>query len=135
MTMSSKQLIESYYAAFNEQDIEHFLSLLSEDIVHDINQGRREIGKEAFGKFLEHMNQCYEEKIIDLVIMMSPDGKNAAAEFKVLGTYIKTDEGLPPASGQTYQLPAGAFFEIRDAKIARISNTYNLNDWLRQVAK
>ncbi|HSX76099.1 MAG TPA: isopropylmalate/homocitrate/citramalate synthase, partial [Shinella sp.] len=33
----------------------------------------------------------------------------------------------------TYRLPAGAFFEIRDGKVARISNTYNLNDWIAQV--
>ena len=31
------------------------------------------------------------------------------------------------------RLPAGAFFEIRDGKVARISNTYNLNDWIAQV--
>jgi steroid delta-isomerase-like uncharacterized protein len=51
----------------------------------------------------------------------------------VLGEYIKTDEGLPAAKGQTYRLPAGAFFEIRDNKVARITNYYNLQDWIAQV--
>ena len=51
----------------------------------------------------------------------------------VLGEYLKTDEGLPPAKGQTYRLPGGAFFEIRGGKIARVTNYYNLQDWLRQV--
>ena len=49
------------------------------------------------------------------------------------GEYLATDEGLPPATGQQYRLPAGAFFDIRGGKVARISNYYNLQDWLRQV--
>ena len=40
---------------------------------------------------------------------------------------------LPPAKGQTYRLTAGAFFEVKNGKVARISNFYNLQDWLKQV--
>ena len=65
--------------------------------------------------------------------MTSPDGSRAAAEFVVHGEYLADDEGLPPARGQTYVLPAGAFFELKDGKVARISNYYNLNDWIAQV--
>jgi steroid delta-isomerase-like uncharacterized protein len=65
--------------------------------------------------------------------MSSACGQRAAAEFTVLGEYLVTDEGLPPARGQTYRLAAGAFFEVRDGKVARISNYYNLQDWLQQV--
>ena len=48
-----------------------------------------------------------------------------AAEFTVIGEYLATDEGLPEANGQTYMLPAGAFFTLRDGRVARISNYYN----------
>ena len=51
----------------------------------------------------------------------------------VNGTYIDTDTGLPEANGQTYKLPAGSFFEIRDSQIARITTYYNLQDWIDQV--
>ncbi len=57
-----------------------------------------------------------------------------AAEFIVHGNYLKTDPGLPEAKGQTYILPAGAFFDIRDGKIARVTTFYNLNDWIAQVS-
>lgn len=126
-------LIERYYTAFNEGDMETFLGLLTDDVAHDLNQGRRECGKAAFSAFMQHMIRCYREQLADLVIMASDDGRRAAAEFTVLGTYLATDEGLPPASAQTYRLPAGAFFEIREGKIARISNYYNLPDWITQV--
>jgi len=125
--------IRAYYAAFNEGDMARFLDLLTEDVAHDINQGGRETGKTAFRAFLDRMNRCYRERIADIVVMASPDGARAAAEFTVHGTYLATDEGLPEAVGQTYVLPAGAFFTLRDGRVARISNYYNLQDWLTQV--
>ena len=65
--------------------------------------------------------------------MQNAEGSRAAAEFVVHGEYLADDAGLPPANGQTYVLPAGAFFEIKHGKVARISNYYNLNDWVAQV--
>jgi len=133
MNENTINLIEQYYAAFNNNDMETFLNLLTDDVIHDINQGKREIGKEAFTQFMACMNHNYKEQLVDLVIMSTADGSRAAAEFIVLGEYLQTDEGLPIAQGQKYRLPAGAFFEIRDNKVARITNYYNLQDWIAQV--
>ena len=69
-----------------------------------------------------------------MVIFASPDGRRAAAEFTVHGTYLKTDPGLPEARGQGYVLPAGAFFDIADGRITRVTTYYNLADWVRQVS-
>ncbi len=131
----SEAVVRAYYAAFNSEDEAAFLALLADDVVHDINQGERQVGKAAFSRFLAHMNECYREHIADLVVLSEPTGTRAAAEFTVHGTYIRTDEGLPPASGQTYALPAGAFFTLRDGKVSRISNFYNVQDWLLQVRR
>ncbi|KQZ50506.1 isopropylmalate/homocitrate/citramalate synthase [Rhizobium sp. Root149] len=133
--MSASDIIRAYYDAFNAQDMDAFLSLLTDDVVHDINQGERQEGKAAFATFMEHMNRCYKETLTDMVIMASETGIRAAAEFIVNGQYLATDEGLPEAKGQTYKLPAGAFFELRDGKVSRVTNYYNLNDWIAQVAK
>ncbi|PZQ24931.1 MAG: isopropylmalate/homocitrate/citramalate synthase [Ectopseudomonas oleovorans] len=131
--MHASELVKAYYDAFNAGDMPAFLDLLADDVAHDINQGARQVGKAAFADFMAHMNRCYRERLSDLVIMTSPDGSRAAAEFVVHGEYLADDEGLPPANGQTYVLPAGAFFEIKNGKVARISNYYNLNDWVAQV--
>jgi len=133
MHAATAALIRRYYAAFNTGDMTGFLDLLTDDVAHDINQGGREIGREAFAAFMQRMNSSYREQIVDITVFASEDGRHAAAEFTVLGEYLKTDEGLPPAKGQQYTLPAGAFFDIRDGKVARISNYYNLQDWLKQV--
>ena len=126
-------LIARYYAAFNAGDNDAMLACLTEDVAHDINQGGRQSGKAAFRDFLAHMDRCYRERLTDIVVMTAPDGTRAAAEFVVHGEYLTTDEGLPSAIGQTYVLPAGAFFEIRDGAIARVSVHYNLADWIAQV--
>jgi steroid delta-isomerase-like uncharacterized protein len=131
--MSAIETIRAYYDAFNRQDMDAFLALLTDDVVHDINQGERQVGKQVFATFMQHMNRCYKENLTDMVIMASEDGKRASAEFVVNGEYLATDEGLPEANGQTYVLPAGAFFELKDGKVARVTNYYNLNDWIAQV--
>ncbi|MFT9257159.1 MAG: ketosteroid isomerase-related protein [Acetobacter sp.] len=127
-------LVARYYALFNAGDREGFLALLTDDVAHDINQGGREIGRDTFRLFLQRMDRCYSEQLKDIVVMADASGTRAAAEFIVHGTYLSTDDGLPDANGQTYVLPAGAFFEIRDGRVARITNYYNLEDWMKQVA-
>jgi steroid delta-isomerase-like uncharacterized protein len=131
--MTTEALIAAYYAAFNKADYDGMVALLTEDVAHDINQGGRETGRTAFRAFLAHMEQCYSEQLKDIVILAEPTGARAAAEFTVHGMYQATDAGLPAAHGQTYVLQAGAFFDVRDGLIARVSNYYNLPEWLRQV--
>ena len=134
MRQATVQLLQKYYEAFNAQDMDTFLSLLTDDVVHDINQGDREVGKDTFSAFMDRMNKNYKETIVDIVVMSNEAGERAAVEFTVLGEYLATDEGLPEANGQTYKLPAGAFFDIRDGKVARVTNYYNLGDWIAQVS-
>ncbi|MGH8557527.1 MAG: ketosteroid isomerase-related protein [Methylococcales bacterium] len=128
------KLIEDYYAAFNRGDMNQFIGMLSDDVVHDINQGSREVGKTAFANFMKRMNRNYREELVDVVVMSNFDGSRAAAEFVVLGEYLQSDEGLPAARGQHYRLLAGAFFEVRNGRIARVTNYYNLGDWIAQVS-
>ncbi|MDP9143078.1 MAG: nuclear transport factor 2 family protein [Pseudomonadota bacterium] len=130
---ATTDLISRYYAAFNAREWKDFFALLSEDVVHDLNQGGRETGKQAFRTFIDRMNASYSEEIVDIIVSEHASAERAAAEYVVLGTYLKTDEGLPTATGQTYRLPGGAFFEVRNGLIARVTNYYNLQDWLRQV--
>lgn len=127
-------LIRAYLEAFNRGDRPAMLALLTEDVAHDVNQGGREVGRDAFAAFMTRMDRCYRERLTDIVVMADATGTRAAAEFVVEGEYLATDEGLPPAAGQCYRLPAGAFYEIRGGRIARVTMFYNLQDWLRQVA-
>jgi len=129
----TQKLLATYYACFNAGNTDGMLALMADDIVHDINQGGSETGLGAFREFFVRMNRCYRENVSDLQIFVSDDGTRAAAEFLVHCTYLSTDEGLPAAQGQIYNLPAGAFFSISHGKIQRVTMYYNLQDWLDQV--
>lgn len=127
------EVVLGYYAAFNRGDWSAMLDALHDDVAHDLNQGQRETGRAAFAAFLQRMQASYRERLEDIVVMASEDGTRAAAEYVVHGEYLRTDEGLPEAAGQTYVLPGGAFFDLRDGRIARVTNYYNLQHWIAQV--
>lgn len=128
-----KSIIQHYYDAFNQGEDETLCSLLHTDVIHQINQGCDEVGIEKFHQFLKHMRKCYDEKVYDLVIFADDANKRASAEFFVKGKYIKTDNPLPAATGQPYDLRVGAFFDLKDDKIIRVTTYYNLNEWLKMV--
>lgn len=132
--MDAKATIAAYYDAFNAGRTDAMLDLLHDEVEHHVNEGKIRRGKDLFRDFNAHMTDSYRENLTDMVIFASEDGTRAAAEFVVNGTYLKTDSGLPEARGQTYRLPAGAFFTLRDGKIARVTTYYNLADWMAQVS-
>ena len=132
---ATASLIERYYEAFNRGDTEGMLACVADDVVHDVNQGERRLGKERFHAFCARMTHHYKERLEGIAILTNPEGTRAAAEFNVVGQYLATDTGLPEAKGQKYVLPAGTFFAIRSGKIARITTYYNLTDWIMQVTE
>ncbi len=128
------EIVARYFEAFNAGDVPGMVACLSDDIAHHVNEGQVRTGKPAFTEFCTHMNRCYREQLSDMVILTTSGGTRAAAEYVVNGTYMATDAGLPVAHGQTYVLPAGSFFDIRDGRICRVTTYYNLADWMAQVS-
>ncbi len=132
---SPLELVRQYYGYFNARNWEGMLSCLDTDVQHDANQGDTHQGLEHYRAFLQHMEACYEEILTDLVFMSDSTGNRIACEFTVHGVYKKTDDGLPPAIGQQYVLPAGAFLEVREGKIRRVTTYYNLPLWLKLISQ
>lgn len=128
----TESLIHAYFEAFNQHDAEALLETLSEDVIHDVNEGGREVGKGAFRRFKAHLDECYREQITDLCVMVN--GNRGAVEFTCSGTYLKTDGSLAEARGQGYSIPAAAFFEVADGKISRVTSYYNLRELIAAVS-
>lgn len=129
-----KDTIRHYFEAFNAGDVQGMINCLTADVEHHVNEGQIRVGQDKFRAFCEHMNDCYAERLTDIVTFVSEDGTRGAAEYIVNGTYLKTDEGLPAADGQVYHLPAGSFFSLEHGRISRVVTYYNLADWIRQVS-
>lgn len=133
--MTALEIVQQYYTYFNQQNWQGMLSLVAEDIRHEANQGDVRIGKEKFTEFLQHMDTSYEETLTDLVFLSEPTNTRVAAEFVVNGIYKQGEEGLPEARGQKYVLPAGAFLEVKEGKISRVTTYYNLPLWIKLVSE
>lgn len=133
--MQSLELVKQYYACFNQKDWAGMIALVDPEIRHEVNQGDVRIGQELYTEFLRQMDESYEETLHDLVFMSNDTGERIAAEFVVHGIYKKGDEGMPPAHGQSYVLPAGAFLEVKNGKISRVTTYYNLPLWLKLVSE
>ena len=83
--MTATELVQAYYAAFNAGDMPAFLDLLAEDVVHDINQGERQIGKATFAAFMDKMNRCYRERLA------APDTESAWLRWPCLSRQLGVD--------------------------------------------
>ena len=127
--------LRAYYEALNRHDPAGAVALLAEDVVHELNQGPREVGKAAFREFLQRMEFCYAEQLVDIRLLASADGTRAAAEYTVLGEYIADDIGMPPARNQHYRMSGAAFFSLHGGRIVRVSDHYNLQEWFSQIAQ
>ena len=123
----------AYYQAYNRGGWDAMCTLVADDVAHDVNQGDRQTGREALREFLRYAATCQREELRQIIVMATYDGSRVAAEFEVRGTYLAADEGKPPAHGQSYALPGGAFFEVARGRITRVTTYYNLSDWRRQV--
>jgi len=131
---AAEALVGAYYAAFNAGDRAAMCALLAPDVAHDVNQGERRTGLAAFKAFMAQMDAAYEERLEEVVIMADATGRRAAAEFVVVGKYLRSEPGMPEARGQPYRLPAGAFMAIEGGRITRVTTYYNLQDWIGQVS-
>lgn len=133
--MTALDVVQEYYTHFNNQNWEGMLSCLDPEVRHDANQGDTHVGLDYYRGFLKHMDECYQETLTDMVFMVDATGQRVACEFVVNGVYKKTDGDLPAATGQTYTLPAGAFLEVANNKICRVTTYYNLPLWIQLISK
>lgn len=129
----SRELIHRYYQKFNSGDFPGMIELLSDNVQHDLNEGETQTGKTVFGEFMKVMDAHYSEHAVELEVFSGENAGRFAAEFFIEGTYKKTQAGLPEAKGQPYRLRVGAFFEVKDGKISRVTNHYNLRQWIKMV--
>lgn len=117
------EVVLAYLSALNRADWAAALGLLVDDVIHDFDGGRRETGKAAFAATLRD-RAAQREQLRDIVVMSSPDGARAAAEFMAQGEAEPAGEAAPRpgAPGHGYTRPGGLFFGIREGMIERVSN-------------
>ncbi|PWV64623.1 nuclear transport factor 2 family protein [Plasticicumulans acidivorans] len=120
MNAPTQGLIERLYAALNARDYESVRELLGSEFVYSDSAECRQLGKAAYLRELKQAAQHVREHFFELCVMCNSDGSRAAAEYTVLGVSLDGDEG------GNYRLIGGAFFELHEGLIQRISQHRNL---------
>jgi len=64
-------LIRNYYEAFNKGDDAAMLACVTEDVIHDVNQGERRQGKDKFTAFMARMAHHYKEQLEGVTVMVN----------------------------------------------------------------
>lgn len=129
----STELIKKYYNHFNHQKFDQMMACLDQNVIHELNEGEAQEGIEIFKAFMKVMDEHYSEQVKNLCVFKGEEEGRYAAEFYIDGVYKKTQAGLPKANGQKYYIRVGAFFEVKDGKITRVTNHYNLKNWIEAV--
>ena len=70
MSTDVRDLLQGYFNALNDRDIRACLSLVSDGLILQPNQGFTEHGRDAFAAFLERQLLCYREMIESLVVVV-----------------------------------------------------------------
>lgn len=116
-----EEIITRFIDAWNAGDITEMLGALQEDVALDFQGRERIIGRDAFREYHAENARHFDGQFSDVVVMTNGDGRHAAAEVTSRGTYRETSADLPEASGQSFSVPAGLFFEIDDGAISRVT--------------
>ena len=132
--LNSVSLIQEYFRLINTSEWTLASELLADQVLHDINQGPRVIGREPFYKYLVEMGRYYEERVSELQILISDDGLRGSVEYYITGRYKKTHGTLPKANGQLYEGYHGVFFEVDGSLISRFSHYFNFQSFLEQIS-
>ncbi len=114
-------LISRFLGAFNAQDKEVLMKLVSEDVVLDCHPQRREWGRDALDAFLSRGETTFREHVFDIEIMTNVDGTRGAAEYTVLGVPLSEDVQPRTNAPQSYRFSGGLFVEILGDRIIRLS--------------
>ncbi len=117
----SHALIERYFSALNARDIGGVIDLLDDDIVHDPRDDERQIGREAFERYLIRHFQAYRERVDAITIFTADSETRFAAEYVLAGDYVEPGANRAAGSALRYSVPGASFFEIDDGRISRIT--------------
>jgi limonene-1,2-epoxide hydrolase len=119
MALDNEQIILDFLAAWPRANVDELMSYFAPDAVyHNVpvapTQGADRI-REIFQAFLGLMNR------IDLDVV------NSAAKGNVV--FTERIDRFHMKNGKKFDLPVNGIFELREGKIVRFSDYFNLADW------
>ncbi len=132
MAGEARDIIKRSLDAFNSNDMEGWLSAYTDDIVYeDVAMGKTSHGKGELRTFTAGTHAMSPDVKIEGKSLFG-SGDWAAAEWVMSGTHTGKTPELPP-TGKKFSLLGSSIMQIRDGKISRQTDYWNMTSFLQQV--
>ena len=118
-------VLEQLYDVWNRHDVDGILAFFADDLVYeDQALGLRFDSKDALGAFVAATFDAIPDLSFELTSSFA-SGSHCAAEAVMRGRQVKDLPGIP-ASGTPFTVRYAIYGDIRDGKISRVVDYWNL---------
>src|SRR5258705_13102331 len=125
-------VIEELTAAWTAHDTDKLLALCTDDCVYeDVTMAAVNRGKEELKAFAAVVFRAFPDFTMKLRSRFVA-GNQAAAEWTMTGTHKGDLPGMP-ATGKSFSVRGASICELRDEKITRNSDYWDMVTFLKQV--
>jgi steroid delta-isomerase-like uncharacterized protein len=133
-TTGVDQLWETWAAAWSSHDMDQVLPLYTGDCVHeDVTIGAVNHGQEQIRAFGHDFLSAFPDFKIEMTSGFAA-GDSAGAEWIMTGTHAGDRPGRP-ASGRVISVRGASIAELRNGKIRRVSDYWDMATLLRQTGQ
>ena len=130
--MSPEQVVRDFYAAYARRDIDEMMSHVSDGIVEDLSGVGLVTGAQQEREFLAGVIASFPDLVTELTGVLAC-GDVVAVEWRRAGTISGAPWTGLPASGKPFALRGGAFLEVSENKITRITGYYDTAEFARHI--
>lgn len=132
MATDAESIIKDSIDAANSHDINKFTTFYTDDCIYeDMAMGRVNRGKEELKAFFQEMFVMSPDVKFELKSAFS-FGDWAASEWVMTGTHAGDTPELP-ASGKSFTIRGASITQMRNGKVSRQSDYWNLMSLLQQT--
>ena len=132
MSNGMEKFTKDYYAAWNSHDWEKLSSFLTDDFFYeDVAEGRAAHGKQEMKAYYADMLVWSADMKFEMKSLLT-SGNRAVSEWVMSGTHTGDIPTLK-ATGKKHSVRGVAVVELRDGKICRETEYWNMAAFLQQI--
>jgi steroid delta-isomerase-like uncharacterized protein len=114
----NKEVVRKAIDAFNRQDLETYWSCHTEDTTSHEVYFPKPLTKDEMSKFVPELWHAYPDWHIETRMMVA-EGDMVAVENVMTATFVR-DHGEVKATGKSFNVREGVFFQMKDGKIQHV---------------
>ena len=133
MGIEMAKMLENYFKAWNNHDVERILSFFTDDCFYEdvalkrIVRGKTELRALLVSVFTDIAGFKMEIKSV------FSEGSWGAGEWIMSGRFVHSSDPLLTATGKSFLVRGATVFELSNGKISRNTDYLDLTGFLRQV--